>query len=67
MIRQEVIRNMQGAIGAFPNVSQIARYMHMSRDKVRLMVAGLEYIEDGRSKRYFVNDVAGRILQQKKI
>lgn len=65
MNRQELVRDMRQEIGTFPNISQIARYMSVSRDKVRVMVAGLEYIEDGRSRKYFVNDVVGRLLQQK--
>lgn len=66
MDRQTVIRDMKRDIGSFPNVSQIARYMRVSRDKAREMVKGLEYIEDGRSRKYFVNDVAGRILQNRR-
>lgn len=65
MNRQELIRAMSRDIGALPSMSQIAKYLHVSRDKVRVMVDGLEYIEAGNSKRYFVNDVVGRLLQQK--
>lgn len=65
MNRKELVRDMKGEIGSFPSTSQIAKYMRVSRDKVRNMVAGLEYIEDGKSKRYFVNDVVGRLLEQK--
>lgn len=65
MNRQEMIRDMKREVGSFPNISQIAKYMGWSRDKVRVMVAGLEYIEGGKSKQYFVNDVVGKLLQQK--
>ena len=61
-----MIRDIKKDIGSFPNISQIAKYMHVSRDRAREMVAGLEFIEDGRSKKYFVNDIAGRILQQRR-
>ena len=65
MNRQDIVRDMKQETGSFPNISQIAKYMNVSRDKARDMVKGLEYIEDGRSRKYFVNDVVGRILQQK--
>lgn len=65
MNRQELVRDMRQEIGTFPNISQIARYMSVSRDKARVMVEGLDFIETGKSKRYFVNDVAGRLLQMK--
>lgn len=65
MNRAELVRDMRKEIGTFPTTSQIARYMGVSRDKVRVIVAGLEYIEDGRSKKYFINDIAGRLLKMK--
>ena len=65
MNRQDVLRDMKKEIGSFPNISQIARYMSVSRDKAREMVSGLEYLEDGRSRKYFINNVADRILQQR--
>lgn len=65
MQKQEVERDIKSEVGSFPNISQIAKYLSVSRDKAREMVAGLDYIEDGRSRRYFFKDVAGRILQQR--
>lgn len=65
MNRQEVLRDMKKEMGSFPNISQIAKYMSMSRESVRTMVQGLEYIETGKSKKYFINDVADRMLQMK--
>lgn len=63
MNRQEIIRDLKKETGtSFPNVSQIAKYMGVSRDRVREMVAGCECLVSGRSKQYFVNDVADRIL-----
>lgn len=66
MNRQDVVRDMKKEIGSFPNISQIAKYLSVSRDKVREMVDGLEYLEDGRSRKYFINDVADRILQNRR-
>lgn len=66
MNRQELIRDIKKECGAFPNISQLARYMGVSRQTVRAEItSGLEYIETGKSKQYFVNDVADAILQRR--
>ncbi len=66
MNRQELIRDIKKECGAFPNTSQLAKYMGMSRDRVRAeIVTGLEYIKTGKSKQYFVNDIADAILRQR--
>lgn len=65
MNKQELISDMKKEVGNFPNVSQIAKYMKASRESARNLVAGLEYISNGGAKKYFVNDVAVRILQQR--
>ena len=67
MNKQELVRDMKKEVGSFPNVSEIARYMGKSRDYVRGLVYGLEYLPDGRAKKYFVMDVADRILQQRTV
>ena len=67
MERQEVIRDMKKEIGSFPNLSQIAKYLGKGRDAARTLVAGLEHYEDGKAKKYFVNDVADRILQSRSV
>ena len=66
MNRQELIRDIKKEIGSFANVTQLARYMGMSRDTVRAeIVSGLEFYESGKSKLYFVNDIADGILKHK--
>lgn len=66
MNKQELIRDMKKEIGSFPNITQIAEYMGTSRKTVRTeIVAGLDYLETGRSKQYFVNDIAARILMKR--
>lgn len=67
MNRQELIRDIKKDIGSFPNISQIAGYMGISRDKVREMVAGLDCFTAGKQKQYFVNDVADSILRMRTI
>lgn len=68
MNRQELIRDIKSECGAFPNISQLAKYMGVSRQTIRTEItSGLEYIETGKSKQYFVNDVADKILRQRNI
>ena len=62
MNRQEIIRDIKKEIGNFPNITEIADYMQQSRESVREMMAGVEYYATGKAKKYFVNDVADRIL-----
>lgn len=49
---------------AFLNVSEIAKKMGTGRDAAARLVAGLPYIRDGRSKRYFSGDVAEEIVRR---
>lgn len=67
MTKRDLIRDMQTETGtSFPNITQLAKYMGMSRDRVRgELVDGLDYIGSGKAKQYFVADVAERILQQR--
>ena len=66
MNRQELIRDMKKEIGSFPNISQIANYMGMSRETVTTEItSGLEFYESGKAKKYFVNDIADRIMMKR--
>lgn len=67
MTKRDLIRDMQTKTGtSFPNITQLAGYMGMSRDRVRSeLVNGLDYLGSGKAKQYFVADVAERILQQR--
>lgn len=63
MNRQELIRDIKKEVGSFANVTQVAKYMGMSRETVRTeILSGLEFYESGKSKLYFVNDIADGIL-----
>ena len=67
MNKQELIRDIRDIVGGGGVITktQLARYLRKSRnDKEELnrIVAGLSYIPDGRGNKYFIADVAGRIL-----
>lgn len=67
MDKQTLVRDMKKEVGNFPTTSDLARYMGKSRVSIRELVKGLEYLPDGRAKKYFVGDVADRILQQRAV
>ena len=72
MTKRDIQNSMRQMAGAdFVTISDISRCLGKSREYVRTQItAGLEYIgsdsETCRSKRYFVGDVADRIMQIKR-
>ena len=69
MNKQELIRDIRSNVGGGGVITktQIAGYLRKSRnDKEELnkLVEGLSYIPDGRGNKYFIVDVAGRILDR---
>ena len=67
MTKKEIARDIAQVCGTqFPSISHIARYMGMSRATVRRdIVKDIEYVELGRSKRYFAGDIAARIMEMR--
>lgn len=51
----------------FISVSQFSKMMRIGRDSARTMLAGLEYIQNGNRKDYFVDDVARMLNEHKTI
>lgn len=67
MTKQELKRDITSAVGnSMPTISDIARYMGVGRDTAREIVDGLEYLESGRAKRFWVGDVADRIMSMRR-
>lgn len=70
MNKRELTQDIRSVIGGkgLISKSQLARYLGKSRntksedDDLSRYLKGLQYIPDGRGKRYFVADVAERIL-----
>jgi len=67
MTKQEIIRDIKNSTGkSFLNISELADYFGVGREKIRSeVVAGLEYYEQGKGKKYFVNDIADRIMSRR--
>ena len=67
MTKQELMRDIKSSVGnSMPTISDIARYMGVGRDTARELVAGLEYLESGRAKRFYAGDVAERIMSSRR-
>ena len=65
MDKQTLVRDMRKECGSLPTISDLAKYMGKSRESIRELVDGLDYLPDGRAKKYFIVDVADRIMQRR--
>lgn len=64
MKKAEIQAQLAKSTGSdFPNISQIARSLGCRRETVVKMMEGISCLENGRSKKYFVGDIAERIMQ----
>lgn len=66
MKKEEIQAQLARSTGSdFPNISQIAKSLGCRRETVVNMMEGIPCLENGRSKKYFVGDVAERIMQHR--
>jgi hypothetical protein len=66
MDKQTIVRDIKKEVGNWPCQSDIARYLGKSRDYVINLMAGCEYITDGKKKQYLASDVAERLLKTRR-
>ena len=66
MDKQTIVRDIKREVGNWPCQSDIARYLGKSRDYVINLMAGCEYIADGKKKQYFASDVAERLMNKRR-
>ena len=66
MDKQTIVRDIKREIGNWPCQSDIARYLGKSRDYVINLMAGCEYITDGKKKQYLASDVADRLINTRR-
>lgn len=64
-IVQDIKNSFEGA--SFLNVSQVARYLGMSRNTVPAFLVDLDYLQFGRQRKYLATDLAARIIKERKI
>jgi hypothetical protein len=60
------IRSVTGNVGVL-SVGEVARYMSMSRNQVMQLMEGYEYIKLGRRKLFTVEDLADRLLRDRRL
>lgn len=65
MTKQDVVRDIENNIGSFSSISAIAKYLGKSRASTRQLIDGLDYIQEGKAKKYFSKDIAERLLMQR--
>mgnify|MGYP004668019281 CR=1 FL=1 len=66
MNKTELVKDIRQVIGCGGTMSrgQLAKYLNKSRNReLEGYLDGLPYVPDGRGKRYYVVDVAARILE----
>ncbi len=61
-IVQDIKSQFNGA--ALLNISEVAKYMGRSRNRVQPFLEGLEYLQMGTEKKYFVVDIAKKIANE---
>ena len=71
MNKMELTRDIREAVGGGGMITknQLAKYLHISRSNnmsgdISQYLEGLSYIPDGRGRKYFIPDVAGKILER---
>lgn len=64
-IVSDIKQSFDGA--SFLNVTEIAKYMGISRNTAPKFLEGLEYLQMGRERKYLVTDIAGMIIQQRRV
>lgn len=68
MDKQTLTRDIKSFVGGggFINKSQLAKYMKQSHHAIPSLIEGLDRIPGTKSDRYFIPDVAERILEKAK-
>ena len=69
MDKYMLVKDIKSSVknGGFINISQLAKYLRKSRGSAAEIVNGLDYLEMGREKKFFIEDVAARIAGMKKL
>jgi len=69
MNKQTLTQDLKAFVGgaAFINQTQLARYLRRSRGFVPDLVYGLDYLQTGKEKKYFIPDIAERLMDARNI
>lgn len=66
MDKREIVQDIKSQFGgaALLNITEIAKYMGRSRNRVQPFLEGLEYLQMGTEKKYLVVDIAKKIANE---
>lgn len=67
MDRQAILNDLKKEYGSFLTITDISKYLKVSRASVRDLMNGVECLPDGRSKKYFVRDIADKIYKKRSV
>jgi len=59
---------MESHNGGSPFISpaNLAKYLKRSRDAMPELLRGLDYLETGRGRQYFIPDIASRLMEMRR-
>lgn len=66
MDKKTLAKSMEEYAGSpFMNQSQLAKYLRLSRHRMPELLTGVDYLETKRERRYFVPDIAQKLVDMK--
>ena len=67
MNKRDLVNDIKNHVdkSGFINSVQLAKYLRKSRGAMPDILEGLDYIPSGKEKKYFIPDVAERILEMR--
>lgn len=69
MTKQDLIKDMKQFVNgsSFMTQAQVVRYMRRSKNTIKDLLRGIDYHPSGRDHKYFIPDVAQRIVDTKQV
>jgi hypothetical protein len=66
MDKRDIVRDMKNQFNgaALLNITQIAKYMGRSRNRIQPFLQDLEYLQMGTEKKYLIVDIAKKIANE---
>jgi len=67
--KKSIVADLKASVGgaSLLNITEIAKYMGRSRNRLKPFLEGLEYLQMGTEKKYLVIDIAKKIVDESRI
>lgn len=66
MTKSQIAADMRRTFGrSFITINEFSKYARVGKDRARNMLSSTEYIQQGRAKTYFVEDIAEAICERR--